>query len=58
VIDAPLGDTKAALAWVEKAIDDRARRGAWLAVDPMLDGLSEIPAFQLQLTRTRRQLTS
>jgi TolB-like protein/Tfp pilus assembly protein PilF len=34
-----LGDKRRAFAWLEEAVDDRAAQPAYLALDPLLDGL-------------------
>lgn len=43
---AGLGDTKRAVAWLKKALAERADGLTWLGVDPMLDGLRQEPGFQ------------
>ena len=41
-----LGETKAALDWLEKAYEDREPRIAYLKVDPIFDPLRSEPRFQ------------
>jgi Flp pilus assembly protein TadD len=46
-----LGETKAALDWLEKAYEDREPRIAYLKVDPIFDPLRSEPRFQDMLRR-------
>jgi TolB-like protein/Flp pilus assembly protein TadD len=43
---AGLGNRKEALAWLERAFEERADGLTWLNVDPMLDDLRSDPGFQ------------
>ena len=46
-----LGDNEQALAWLEKACDERSVWLIWLGVDPKFDPLREHPRFQDLLRR-------
>jgi TolB-like protein len=46
-----LGDVKQALAWLEKAYEERADGLLWLNVDPMLDGLRSLPQLKSLVSR-------
>jgi TolB-like protein len=46
ILFAALGEVDQALAWLEKAYEERADGLTWLNVDPMLDGLKPNPRFQ------------
>lgn len=41
-----LGERRTALEWLERAYDERAHSMAFLAVDPQLDPLQGVPAFE------------
>jgi tetratricopeptide (TPR) repeat protein len=45
VIHAGLGDTREAIAHLQRAVEDRSAWMVFLTVDPRLDGLREEPAF-------------
>jgi len=46
---AGLGERDKALAWLEKAFEERADGLTWLGVDPMLDAFRDEPRFQALL---------
>jgi tetratricopeptide (TPR) repeat protein len=46
-----LGDIKQALAWLEKAYEERADGLLWLNVDPMLDSFRLLPQFKDLISR-------
>ena len=48
-----LGDKDSALAWLQKAYDERADCIPWAAVDSKLDPLRSIPRFREMLARAR-----
>lgn len=52
VIYAGLGEQELALAWLEKAYDERSLRPVWLKFDPRLDGLRADSRFADLLRRT------
>jgi hypothetical protein len=53
VIHAALGDTAAALEWLERAYDEQSPWIGYVAVDPRLDPLRSHARFQTLLTRAR-----
>ena len=52
VVCAGLGDSADALAWLEKACEDRDPYLVWLKMDPRLDSLRNDPRFETLLRRT------
>jgi serine/threonine-protein kinase len=46
-----LGDTAAALDWLEKAVEERSALVVWLGVDAIYDGLRSEPRFTALLSR-------
>jgi hypothetical protein len=48
---AGLGNQDQALAWLEKAYDERADGLTWINVDPMLDTLRKQPRFKAIVKR-------
>ena len=55
LIHAGLGDRQQALAWLERAVDDRAHWLVWLTLDPRFDPLRADPRFTELLRRIRPQ---
>jgi tetratricopeptide (TPR) repeat protein len=53
-----LGEVDEALAWFEKAIDERADCFAWGNVDPRLEQLRKDPRFVEQLRRVGHDVTA
>ncbi len=51
IIYAGLGDKNQALAWLEKAYEERDQWLIWLKVEPMVDSLRSDPRFQDLLRR-------
>jgi hypothetical protein len=43
---AGLGNRKEAMAWLQRALEERADGLTWLNVEPMLDSVRSDPAFQ------------
>lgn len=55
LIHAGLGERQQALAWLERALDDRAHWLVWLKLDPRFDPLRADPGFAELLRRIRPQ---
>lgn len=53
VIHAALGDSSAALAWLEKAIAERSIEVVWIRVDPRLASLHSHPRFEESIGKLR-----
>jgi hypothetical protein len=51
LIHAGLGDRDEALAWLEKAYDERSDYMPYLRLEPMLDGLRSDPRFAALVER-------
>jgi tetratricopeptide (TPR) repeat protein len=55
LIHAGLGERQQALAWLERALNDRAHWLVWLKLDPRFDSLRADPGFADILKRVRPQ---
>jgi hypothetical protein len=46
LIDAGFGDTKGALLWLRKAVEERSHWMVWIRLDPRFNAMRDDPRFQ------------